>query len=117
MPAWSADRELRCHHRRPEYRLFLEADNPGQRDCTAHGKVNVEDVNHDGRPDLLLRCEIRQTGIDNGDTTACLTGKTFAVTYGARVGLLHVLREAASRDPLRGGAAWRLAPRRILWAE
>jgi len=54
-------------------------DNPSQRDCTeAHGKGHIEDVNGDGRPDLLLHYEVSQTGIDPGDTTVCLTGKTFA---------------------------------------
>jgi uncharacterized delta-60 repeat protein len=63
----------------PSTVCFGDADNPGQRDCTeAHGTGHIEDVNGDGRPDLLLHYEIRQTGIDPGDTTACLTGKTFA---------------------------------------
>ena len=58
---------------------FGDDDNPSQRDCTeAHGKGHIEDVNGDGRPDLLLHYEVSQTGIDPGDTTACLTGKTFA---------------------------------------
>jgi hypothetical protein len=35
-------------------------------------------VNGDARPDLLLHFEVRETGIDRGDATACLTGKTFA---------------------------------------
>ena len=34
-------------------------------------------MNGDGRLDLLLHFETQQTGIDPGDTQACLTGKTF----------------------------------------
>jgi hypothetical protein len=34
-------------------------------------------VNAPHRPDLLLHYETSQTGIDPGDTRACLTGKTF----------------------------------------
>src|SRR5205823_4877796 len=35
-----------------------------------------EDVNGDGKPDLVLHFPTQQTGIKNGDTQACLTGKT-----------------------------------------
>ena len=60
---------------------FGDDDSPGQRDCTeAHGTGHVDDVNGDGRPDLLLHYEVGQTGVDPGDTTACLSGKTFAGT-------------------------------------
>jgi hypothetical protein len=38
----------------------------------------VQDVNGDGRLDLLLHFEVGETGIDRGDTTACLTGTTRA---------------------------------------
>ncbi len=63
----------------PNTVCFGDDDDPSQRDCTeAHGKGHVEDVNGDGRPDLLLHYEVSQTGIDPGDTSACLTGKTFA---------------------------------------
>ena len=62
----------------PSTVCFGDADNADQRDCTeAHGKGHIEDVNGDGRPDLLLHYEVNQTGIDLGDTLACLTGKTF----------------------------------------
>jgi uncharacterized delta-60 repeat protein len=58
---------------------FGDAEDPAQRDCTeAHGHGHVEDVNGDARPDLLLHFEVRETGIDRGDATACLTGTTFA---------------------------------------
>ena len=57
---------------------FGDAEDASQRDCTeAHGKGHLEDVNGDGRLDLLLHFETQQTGIDPGDTQACLTGKTF----------------------------------------
>jgi len=56
---------------------FGDAGNASQRDCTeAHGRRHVVDVNGDGRLDLLLHFEVQQTGIDRGDTKACLTGKT-----------------------------------------
>ena len=58
---------------------FGDAEDVSQRDCTeAHGKGHLEDVNGDGRLDLLLHFETQQTGIDPGDTQACLSGKTFA---------------------------------------
>ncbi len=58
---------------------FGDDDNPSERDCTeAHGKGHIEDVNGDGRPDLVLHYEVSQTGIDLGDRTACLTGRTTA---------------------------------------
>jgi hypothetical protein len=57
---------------------FGDADTADQRDCTeAHGGGHIEDVNGDGRLDLLLHYETSQTGIDPGDTEACLTGETF----------------------------------------
>jgi uncharacterized delta-60 repeat protein len=49
------------------------------RDCTEkHGTGHLEDVNGDGRPDLLLHYETQETGIAAGDTQACLSGKTYA---------------------------------------
>ena len=35
------------------------------------------DVNGDGRPDLILRFRLGDTGIECGDTEAFLTGETF----------------------------------------
>jgi hypothetical protein len=62
----------------PSTVCFGDDDNPAQRDCTeVHGKGHIEDVNGDGRADLLLHYETSQTGIDLGDTQACVTGKTF----------------------------------------
>lgn len=58
---------------------FGDAGDPTQRDCTeAHGTGHPEDVNGDGRLDLVLHFEIQQTGIDAGDTQACLTGETLS---------------------------------------
>jgi uncharacterized delta-60 repeat protein len=58
---------------------FGDDDNPSERDCTgAHGQGHYEDVNGDGRPDLLLHYDVTETGIDPGDTRACLTGRTLA---------------------------------------
>jgi Tol biopolymer transport system component len=62
----------------PSTVCFGDADDPEQRDCTeAHSMGHIEDVNGDGRPDLLLHYETSETGIDPGDTQACLTGETF----------------------------------------
>jgi hypothetical protein len=56
---------------------FGDAEVLPQRDCTsAHG--SLEDVNGDGSLDLLVLFETAQTGIDPGDTQACLTGRTFS---------------------------------------
>ena len=43
----------------------------------AHGKGHIEDVNHDGEPDLMLHFRTQATGIKCGDTSASLTGETF----------------------------------------
>jgi uncharacterized delta-60 repeat protein len=43
----------------------------------AHGKGHIEDVNHDGEPDLMLHFRTQDTGIKCGDTSASLTGETF----------------------------------------
>ena len=57
---------------------FGDAEAPAERDCTeAHGTGHPEDVNGDGRTDLMLHYEAPQTGIDPKDKTACLTGSTF----------------------------------------
>jgi hypothetical protein len=42
----------------------------------AHGKGHIEDVNQDGEPDLVLHFRTQETGIQCGDTSASLTGKT-----------------------------------------
>ena len=56
---------------------FGDVEDPGQRTCTeAHGTGHAEDVDGDGRSDLLLHYKIALTGIDTGDTSACLTGRT-----------------------------------------
>jgi hypothetical protein len=43
----------------------------------AHGEGHIEDVNGDGRPDLVLHFRTQDTGIQCGDTSASLTGETF----------------------------------------
>lgn len=56
---------------------FGDAESPAERDCIALDG-GIEDINGDGQPDLLLRFKTRETGIDPGDTQACLTGTTFS---------------------------------------
>jgi hypothetical protein len=43
----------------------------------AHNKGHIEDVNHDGKPDLMLHFRTQATGIQCGQTSASLTGETF----------------------------------------
>jgi hypothetical protein len=63
----------------PHTVCFGEEDDPSERDCTEkHGIGHIEDVNGDGQSDLVLHYEVSQTGIDPGDSTACLSGETFA---------------------------------------
>ena len=58
---------------------FGNSNNPSQGECTeAHGMGHVEDVNGDGRSDLVLHFQTGQLGITRGDTRACLTGRTIA---------------------------------------
>src|SRR3954451_5757047 len=55
---------------------FGDAENPAQRDCSeSHGRSHLEDVNRDGRRDMVLHFDTRQTGIDLGDTRACVNGR------------------------------------------
>jgi hypothetical protein len=61
----------------PSSVCFGDAEVPAERDCSeAHGTGHSADVNTDGKLDLLLHFETQQTGIDAGDTSACLTGRT-----------------------------------------
>lgn len=41
-----------------------------------HNKDHIEDVNGDGKLDMMLHFQTQETGIASGDTQACLTGKT-----------------------------------------
>jgi hypothetical protein len=41
-----------------------------------HQKGHIEDVNHDGEPDLVLHFKTQDTGIQCGQTSASLTGET-----------------------------------------
>ena len=57
---------------------FGDAEAPSQRNCTdAHGGPRLADVDRDRDLDLLFHYEVLLTGIDFGDTRACLIG-TFA---------------------------------------
>jgi len=58
---------------------FGDADAPLERTCTEqHVTGHLEDVNKDKRPDLLLHYDVGATGIDLGDTAACLRARTTA---------------------------------------
>ncbi|MGH9601745.1 MAG: hypothetical protein ACRD24_05090 [Terriglobales bacterium] len=48
---------------------------PGQAQ-EVHGRGHIEDVNHDGRPDMLLHFDVLQSRIRCSDTAAFLTGRT-----------------------------------------
>jgi hypothetical protein len=61
----------------PASMCFGDAESPAERDCIALNR-SIEDVNGDGRPDLMLHFKTKQTGIDPGNTQACLTGMTFS---------------------------------------
>jgi hypothetical protein len=62
----------------PSTVCFGDAEEPSERDCTeAHGKGHIKDANGNGDLDLMLHFEIQQTGIDPGDSEACLSGRTF----------------------------------------
>ena len=55
---------------------FGDSGTPAQRECTeAHGKAHFVDVDRDRDLDMLLHFEVAATGIDPGDTTACVIGR------------------------------------------
>lgn len=61
----------------PSSVCFGDDDHPAERDCSErHGVGHLRDVNGDRRLDLVLHFDVRATGIDRGDTRACLTGTT-----------------------------------------
>jgi len=61
----------------PGTTCFGDAEDESQRDCTVAPGTILEDVDSDGLLDLVLHFETQQTGIDLGDTQACLTGEVF----------------------------------------
>jgi len=42
----------------------------------AHGRGHLEDVNGDGKVDLVLHFRVQETGLPSGATEACLVGRT-----------------------------------------
>jgi hypothetical protein len=60
-------------------RLLRRCGRPAARTCQeVHNTGHREDADKDRDIDLLLHYETRKTGIDVGDTSACLTGTTLA---------------------------------------
>ena len=56
---------------------FGDPDAPAERTCSEqHSTGHLEDVNKDKRPDLLLHYFVDATGLDLGDTSACVIGRT-----------------------------------------
>lgn len=54
---------------------FGSAADESRRDCTeTHGRGHEEDANGDGRLDLVLHFDANESGLDVGDSEACLTG-------------------------------------------
>ena len=58
---------------------FGDAEAPAERTCAeVHGRGHLVDVNRDGRADMVLHYDVSATGIDLGDHSACLKGRTTA---------------------------------------
>jgi hypothetical protein len=56
---------------------FGDAGTPGERSCTeVHQTGHLQDVNKDKRLDLVLHFDVGATGIDPGDSSACLIART-----------------------------------------
>jgi hypothetical protein len=56
---------------------FGDTEDPGQRTCTeVHGAPHLVDADKDKDLDLMFHFDSLATGIDLGDTTACLKGTT-----------------------------------------
>jgi hypothetical protein len=63
----------------PSSVCFGDAEDPPARTCReVHNTGHREDADKDRDIDLVLHYEVRRTGIDAGDTSACLNGTTFA---------------------------------------
>lgn len=61
---------------------FGDAEDPSQRACAeVHGQAHIEDVDGDWDKDVVLHFKTANTGIDVGDTTACLSGKTTSCEF------------------------------------
>lgn len=61
----------------PSSVCFGDPGAPAERDCgEAHATGHLEDADADGDLDLVLHFETAETGLEAGDGTACLTGRT-----------------------------------------
>lgn len=60
---------------------FGDAEQKGERDCTPrHATRHLQDVDGDGLQDLVLHFDVQETGIDAGDSSACLSGRRLSGT-------------------------------------
>jgi hypothetical protein len=65
----------------PSTLCFGDAQQPPQRDCTeSHGTGHFADIDRDRVTDLLMHFDAMETGIDEGDSEACLIGYTVSGT-------------------------------------
>jgi hypothetical protein len=65
---------------------FGDAEDPAQRDCSDKNNGTVmafrpKDVDHDGDIDALFHFDTEETGIDPGDTQACVHGTATGGPY------------------------------------
>ena len=61
-------------------------------------RVQTKDVNGDGRPDLVLRFRIQETGLQCGQPTATVTGRTFLGDQITGTDTIQVVGTACRRD-------------------
>ncbi len=61
-------------------------------------RVRTRDVNADGRPDLVLRFRIQDIGLQCGQTTATLTGRTLLGDQITGTGTIQVVGTACPND-------------------
>ena len=61
----------------PRSVCFGDARSPETRTCAeVHSRGHIEDVNRDGRPDMMLHYEVAATGVNDATLEVCLLGAT-----------------------------------------